>query len=264
MWKSSSETTMALKRNVTKLAIYVALMPMAAVALEARGQSPVLMQVASASARSPPSAAFFADEVTGSSTADRISEAVRAGQRRTSISEVEAVHEVPHSRDATSGKKPKDADFHLLNFDELKLDHLKEVSSKVMSLVAEGARAAAESVAPTHTMEKQQPSPVRKVQKKAPSALSLLGQMRKAKVSTLQSNSRTDTSKTSGRSTKESTRESNSGTQPLQPQRLHSKPVAYDEATAEQEAQRRHEEEAREEHAKMEDLMDEVRNRRSW
>lgn len=266
MWKSSSETTMALKRNVTKLAIYVALMPMAAVALEARGQSPVLMQVASASARSPPSAAFFADEVTGSSTADRISEAVRAGQRRTSISEVEAVHEVPHSRDATSGKKPKDADFHLLNFDELKLDHLKEVSSKVMSLVAEGARAAAESVAPTRTMEKQQPSPVRKVQKKAPSALSLLGQMRKAKVSTLQSNSRTgtDTSKTSGTSTKESTRESNSGTQPLQPQRLHSKPVAYDEATAEQEAQRRHEEEAREEHAKMEDLMDEVRNRRSW
>lgn len=252
---------MALKRNVAGLVFWVVLVPMAN-ALEARGQSPVLMQVASS--RSPPNAGFFLDEVTGGSTADRISDAVREGQRRTSIAEVEAVH-VAHSRTAKSETGAKSSETKSLTsaeefrlFPTMKLDRLKDASSKVMSLVAEGARAAAESVAPSAVKPPQ--SPTKKVQKAAPSALSLLGQMRQAKLSVLQ---RTDASQ-AAKAGQERQREESKDLQPQQPERLHSKSVAYDEAVAEEEAKRRHEEEAREEHAKMEDLMDEVRNRRSW
>lgn len=249
---------MALKRNVAGLVFWMVLVPMAN-ALEARGQSPVLMQVASS--RSPPNAGFFLDEVTGGSTADRISDAVREGQRRTSIAEVEAVH-VAHSRTAKSETGAKSSETKSLTsaeefrlFPTMKLDRLKDASSKVMSLVAEGARAAAESVAPSAVKPPQSP-----VQKAAPSALSLLGQMRQAKLSVLQ---RTDASQ-AAKAGQERQREESKDLQPQQPERLHSKSVAYDEAVAEEEAKRRHEEEAREEHAKMEDLMDEVRNRRSW
>lgn len=252
---------MALKRNVAGLVFWVVLVPMAN-ALEARGQSAVLMQVASS--RSPPNAGFFLDEVTGSSTADRISDAVREGQRRTSIAEVEAVH-VAHSGTAKSEIGAKSSETKSLTsaeefrlFPTMKLDKLKDASSKVMSLVAEGARAAAESVAPS-AVQKPPQSPAKKVQKAAPSALSLLGQMRQAKVSVLQ---RTDVSQ-AAKAGEERQREETKDLQ-QRPERLHSKSVAYDEAVAEEEAKRRREEEAREEHAKMEDLMDEVRNKRSW
>lgn len=251
---------MALKRNVAGLVFWVVLVPMApmANALEARGQSPVLMQVASS--RSPPNAGFFLDEVTGSSTADRISDAVREGQRRTSIAEVEAVH-VAHSGSAKSETGVKSSETKSLTsaeefrlFPTMKLDRLKDASSKVMSLVAEGARAAAESVAPS-AVQKPPQSQTKKVQKAAPSALSLLGQMRQAKMSVLQ---RTDASH-AAKAGQERQREESKDLQQQQPERLHSKSVAYDEAVAEEEAKRRREEEAREEHAKMEDLMDEVR-----
>lgn len=237
-------------------------------ALEARGQ-PVLMQVASASARAPPSAGFFLDEVTGSSTPDSISTAVREGQRRTSIAEIEAVHQSAAPARGATPKSPErisEDEFRLLKFDTLKLDKLKDVSSKVMSLVAQGARAAAQSVAPSAVQKEAlsktlTPAAPPKTPRRSPSALGVLGQMRQAPISALQ---RTDNTHAEAGSTRSSDAMARAASSQRQPQRLASKAVAYDEASAEKELQRQREEEEREAHANMEDLMDEVRNRRSW
>lgn len=119
-----------------------------------------------------------------------------------------------HSGTVKSGKtkSTQSEEFRLFEVLTVKLDRPKEVSGKVMSLVAEGARAAAESVAPS-TVEKPPQSPTKKA---APSALILLGQMRQAKFFALQ---RTEANQATKSRQVESRRKESKDPQPLNPER---------------------------------------------
>eukprot|EP00913_Durusdinium_trenchii_P019394 g18232.t1 len=86
-----------------------------------------------------------------------------------------------------------------------------------------------------------------KTPRRSPSALGVLGQMRQAPISALQ--------RLAG-STRSSDAMARAASSQRQPQRLASKAVAYDEASAEKELQRQREEEEREAHANMEDYTD--------
>mmetsp|Transcript_22544 Transcript_22544/g.42491 ORF Transcript_22544/g.42491 Transcript_22544/m.42491 type:complete len:269 (+) Transcript_22544:52-858(+) len=246
-------------------------------ALEAR--SPSLMQMTAGRA---PDAAFFSDSEArphSSAAQDSISEAVAHGHRRANLADVEAVDQQhPAKRDRVAARTPtllqtpeasepakreerKSNSFTLLKLDGLKLDGLKEASGRVMSLVAAGARAAAESAAPTllkdsHVAE----TPAAKAsppKRRSPSALAALGLKRAGKslpAAPLAALQRTaDSSEVVHNSVQI-------------PQRLQAKSAAYDEAKeASEEQKRKQEDDTRDKRLKMEDLMDEVRTAaRPW
>ncbi|CAE7425112.1 aarA [Symbiodinium microadriaticum] len=255
-----------------------------AAALEARG--PSLVQVGSH--RAPPDAAFFADSDAvrpqSSAAQDSIAAAVAAGHRRTPLASLEAVeqqHAVPAERvtartpsllQSPTASSPsvgraetKSDTFALLKLEGLKFDGLKESSGKVLSLVAAGAEAAAESAVPSllhRARQTAEPAPKEapRQSRRAPSVLAAMGLKHSegvplAPVAALQRSSSEGAPKSE-----------EADVSPEEPQRLQAKTVSYDEARrAVEEKQRHQEDETRDRRQQDEDLMDTVRaGERSW
>mmetsp|Transcript_136954 Transcript_136954/g.193741 ORF Transcript_136954/g.193741 Transcript_136954/m.193741 type:complete len:277 (+) Transcript_136954:37-867(+) len=256
-----------------------------AAALEARG--PSLVQVGSH--RAPPDAAFFADSdaVRPQSNAaqDSIAAAVAAGHRRAPLASLEAVeqqHAAPAERVAvgtpsllqsptassrSAGRaETKSETFALLKLDGLKLDGLKETSGKVLSLVAAGAEAAAESAVPSllhRARQTAEPAPKEapRQSQRAPSVLAAMGLKHSEGAPPLAPVAALQRSSSEGPQKNEEVDVS-----PEEPQRLQAKTVSYDEARrAVEDKQRQQEDETRDRRQQDEDLMDTVRaGERSW